>query len=244
MPYADSTLRDRSMVSSAKRRETWSQHAHSCVNSRYHRVGRLYHSSWNSATVQQLTPDHQQCATATLGFSVWMYAVLAPVSIIYKPEHNLQTAAINTLIASAYHLPATACNMFSQKCVLPVPLLLTKEGSKFQHPPLDGSMTIPQIYDWHYAHSPDHPAFVFKDPICGDIKRLTYREIVPAMHMAARSILREIGTYSPHPTSAMYGPIAIVANTGLFAPSVCGSVSAHNCIPQTQSRTSAQLAVC
>ncbi len=48
--------------------------------------------------------------------------------------------------------------------VLPAPPLnhgLT--STTFVAPPLDGSMTVPQMFDHHAVHSPNHPVFLYED---------------------------------------------------------------------------------
>lgn len=36
-------------------------------------------------------------------------------------------------------------------------------STTFVAPPLDGSITIPQMFDHHAAHSPNHPVFLYED---------------------------------------------------------------------------------
>ncbi|KAI0070731.1 acetyl-CoA synthetase-like protein, partial [Panus rudis PR-1116 ss-1] len=50
--------------------------------------------------------------------------------------------------------------------VLPIPQLPRTqclEETAFKQPPLDGTMTVPEMYDWHLEHSPDHPLFAYAD---------------------------------------------------------------------------------
>lgn len=58
--------------------------------------------------------------------------------------------------------------------------------SNFTTPPLDGSLTIPEIYDWHYKHNPNYPVFKYADG--HNVKHLLYSDLVPAAHRAGRYI--------------------------------------------------------
>ncbi|KAF8873111.1 acetyl-CoA synthetase-like protein [Infundibulicybe gibba] len=78
--------------------------------------------------------------------------------------------------------------MGDSNILLPLPVLGEKDCN-FKPPPLDGSITIPEIYDWHQLHNPDHPVFTYKSEI--GLVRLTYSAVTPAVHRAARFIMRE-----------------------------------------------------
>ncbi len=80
----------------------------------------------------------------------------------------------------------------------------------FQAPPLDGSLTLPEIYDWHAEHSPDHPLFLYGDPE-GPVHTITWVEAVRAIHRAGRIVQNAMG---PVPSSAV-PVVAILANTGV-----------------------------
>ncbi|GJE98661.1 acetyl-CoA synthetase-like protein [Phanerochaete sordida] len=102
----------------------------------------------------------------------------------------------------------------AKRCVLPVPTPPPKEGCTFQHPPIDGSLTVPELYDWHYEHNPTQPVFVYKDRERNELVHLTYRDVVPAIHRAGRRVADAAGIdlgASPPPTTV--GPIAIVATS-------------------------------
>jgi len=66
------------------------------------------------------------------------------------------------------------------------------ESFTFEPPPLDGSIPFPELYDWQYYHSPDHPLFIFNDPSpSGPGKTRVYRwkTVVPVIHRTGRRIL-------------------------------------------------------
>lgn len=57
----------------------------------------------------------------------------------------------------------------------------------FRLPPLDGSLLVSEIFDWHYEHSPDHPMFRYDD--AGTTKTLNWSDFIPAVHRASRFLL-------------------------------------------------------
>lgn len=80
----------------------------------------------------------------------------------------------------------------------------------FQAPPLDGSLTVPEIYDWHAEHSPEHPLFLYGDPE-GPVHTITWAEAVRAIHRAGRIVQNSVGPVAS-PTVPV---VAILANTGM-----------------------------
>ena len=98
-------------------------------------------------------------------------------------------------------------------CVLPIPERPAKPGCAFKTPPLDGSLTLPEIYDWHAEHNAQYPLFVYHDRIREELVRLSYAEVVGAAHRAGRLVLAAIGIDRDCP-SAKCGPVAILARTG------------------------------
>ncbi len=99
---------------------------------------------------------------------------------------------------------------------LPAPPPTQALSSKtFKTPPLDGSLTFPEIYDWHLEHTPSHPLFVYSD---GDDKEQTilWPEAVHAVHRAGRivrSLLSPGDTVDVNRTPSV---VAILAGTGAF----------------------------
>ncbi|KAJ3522383.1 hypothetical protein NM688_g8882 [Phlebia brevispora] len=60
-------------------------------------------------------------------------------------------------------------------------------SATFQAPPLDGSLTLPEIYDWHAEHSPEHPLFVYGNEE-GPVHTITWAEAVRGIHRAGRIV--------------------------------------------------------
>ena len=70
---------------------------------------------------------------------------------------------------------------------LPLPPLPRTQGLSsptFKLPPLDGSLILPHVWDWHYETSPDHPVMVYSDDD-GSTTIIRMKEVVHAIHRAA-----------------------------------------------------------
>ena len=66
------------------------------------------------------------------------------------------------------------------------------DSPTFKPPALDGSIPFPELYDWQYHHSPDHPVFVFNDPSPSgpdDVRVYCWKTVVPVIHRTGRHIL-------------------------------------------------------
>ncbi|EJC99607.1 acetyl-CoA synthetase-like protein [Fomitiporia mediterranea MF3/22] len=59
----------------------------------------------------------------------------------------------------------------------------------FIRPPLRGSLTIPELYDWHYEHNRNYPLFIYEDEP-GIIRSISMGEAVQGLHRATQ-YLRE-----------------------------------------------------
>ncbi|PBL03992.1 NRPS-like enzyme [Armillaria gallica] len=65
--------------------------------------------------------------------------------------------------------------------------LLTPQGVSsltFKPPPLDGSLTFPELFDYNATHSPKHPLFRYNDPDNGGFRTILWEEGVAAFHTA------------------------------------------------------------
>ncbi|KAH8100027.1 acetyl-CoA synthetase-like protein [Cristinia sonorae] len=76
---------------------------------------------------------------------------------------------------------------FVQRPVTGIPKNQGLSSKTFRVPPLDGSLTIPEIWDWHLEYSPEHPLFVFNDEKGQEVV-IRFREAVHAMHRAGRLV--------------------------------------------------------
>ncbi|KAJ7930505.1 hypothetical protein B0H13DRAFT_2532734 [Mycena leptocephala] len=79
-------------------------------------------------------------------------------------------------MAQPWHLP-------------PPPQTQARSSSTFVPPPLDGSLTIAQLYDWHFQNTPNHRLFVYARAD-GSIRIIYWPEAVQAIYMGAK-ILRD-----------------------------------------------------
>jgi acyl-CoA synthetase (AMP-forming)/AMP-acid ligase II len=86
--------------------------------------------------------------------------------------------------------------------------------SSWSPPPVDGSLTVPEIFDWHYEHNPDHISFVYPDGD-GSPKQITMKEAVRAMHRAGRYYTQKFTDLGYPPDIHNAPVIAIYAATGV-----------------------------
>jgi hypothetical protein len=89
-----------------------------------------------------------------------------------------------------------------------------KTDSNFTQPPLDASLTIPELYDFHYKFNPDHHVFIYKHRHDG-VKHLNFSHVVPAADRAARYVA-DIANINLDADSFINTPIAILATSGGF----------------------------
>lgn len=82
----------------------------------------------------------------------------------------------------------------------------------FRPPPLDGSLTLPELYEWHLEHSPEHKLFVFANDK-GETRTICWPEAVRAIHVGAKLVKKTLsGTVS----SSDPPVVAILSPSGPF----------------------------
>lgn len=85
--------------------------------------------------------------------------------------------------------------------IVPLPALPTTQGlssSTFCQPPLDGALTISEMWDWHAEHSPEHPVFMHSDD-SGSVSTIYWPEARRALHRAGWFVKDFVaGHPSPH----------------------------------------------
>ncbi|EPS94433.1 hypothetical protein FOMPIDRAFT_1038850 [Fomitopsis schrenkii] len=86
--------------------------------------------------------------------------------------------------------------MDTRKTFPPLPRVHALSSATFRTPPAENlSLTLPEIFDWHLEHSPNHRLFLF--PLGdGTVKTITWAEEVRAMHRGAGIIHSRLGTAS------------------------------------------------
>jgi hypothetical protein len=76
----------------------------------------------------------------------------------------------------------------------------TRQGASsttWSCPPLDASLTLPQVVDWHYTHSPNHPFFVYsKSEEEQEPSVITWKDAALSIHHTARSFIDLVGNGS------------------------------------------------
>ncbi|KAK0444273.1 uncharacterized protein EV420DRAFT_1277509 [Desarmillaria tabescens] len=100
----------------------------------------------------------------------------------------------------------------------------------FVPPPLDGSLSLPEIYDYNAIHSPDHLVFVYDDDNDG-VKKLVWSELGQAMHRAA-SVVRRNLKEQHRSTSTVVAILANVADIFSYFTTIMGILRAgHQAFP-------------
>lgn len=75
--------------------------------------------------------------------------------------------------------------MSQPRSLPPPPQTQAHFSSTFKAPPLDGTLTIAQIYDWHFLNTPNHPLFVYaRDD--GSTRTIYWPEAVRAVYAGAK----------------------------------------------------------
>lgn len=97
-------------------------------------------------------------------------------------------------------------------------------SATFQQPPLDGSLTVPELFAWHAKHSPIHPVFVHpnSDPsITDSIVTIHYPEVYRAIIAAAKLVKEALANHEvqQQPTNEIpvIGILAIAGKIRLAA---------------------------
>ncbi|KAF9042789.1 acetyl-CoA synthetase-like protein [Hymenopellis radicata] len=89
------------------------------------------------------------------------------------------------------------------------------DRATFSPPPVDGSLSIPELFDYNGVHSPDHPAFVYSDK--SSLRTITWSHASHAVNRAASFIRQQVEQNGPHNDRATI--IAILANLDTFTSS-------------------------
>ncbi|KAH7886572.1 acetyl-CoA synthetase-like protein [Phlebopus sp. FC_14] len=100
----------------------------------------------------------------------------------------------------------------------------TSPTCSFAVPKLDGSLTLPESYNWHYDNNPDHPVFTYVDQF-GHLTTLTYADVVPASHRAGRHVMNtcNISVNADRPVVAI---VAATTSTIVYATVLIGMLLA------------------
>ncbi|TFY82997.1 hypothetical protein EWM64_g1012 [Hericium alpestre] len=78
----------------------------------------------------------------------------------------------------------------------PVPATQVLNSATFHAPSLDGTLSLPELYDWQLEHSPLHPLFTYADND-GSIKDILWKEAMQAIRRYATVACKTLGFDSP-----------------------------------------------
>ncbi len=76
----------------------------------------------------------------------------------------------------------------------PIPKTQALSSSTFKHPPLDGSLNLPEIYEWNVQNNPNHPVFVFPDSD-GKERLILWPEFFSAIRNVTRQVRNAIASH-------------------------------------------------
>ena len=94
----------------------------------------------------------------------------------------------------------------------PPPPTQALNTTTFTPPPLDLSLTLAELIDFHRVHSPNHVVYVYED-VPGERKQIAFSTWIRAIHRAGRHV-RELFQL-PEPQAGSAKPvIAMLANSG------------------------------
>lgn len=94
----------------------------------------------------------------------------------------------------------------------PPPLTQALGTTTFVPPPLDLSLTVAEIIDFHRTHSPNHIVYVYEDTP-GDCKRITFSPWIRAIHRAGRYV-RDLFRLPEAQVGRVKPIISMLANSG------------------------------
>lgn len=105
--------------------------------------------------------------------------------------------------------------VLDMKPIPPPPPTQVLSSKTFRAPPLDGSLSIPEMYNWHMKNTPNHPLLEYADED-GTVKTILWPEATKAVHRAARIIRQKMGCHPEECPDTSQSPpvVAIVAAIG------------------------------
>ncbi|KAK0216122.1 hypothetical protein IW262DRAFT_1449678 [Armillaria fumosa] len=85
----------------------------------------------------------------------------------------------------------------THKAIPPPPHKQAVESTTFRTPPIDGSFSLQQMYDWHLQYSPNHRLFVYARED-GSVRTICWPEAVAAIYTGAR-LMKSLVPYNDKP---------------------------------------------
>ncbi|SJL02284.1 uncharacterized protein ARMOST_05610 [Armillaria ostoyae] len=90
----------------------------------------------------------------------------------------------------------------TQRLIPPPPQKQGEKSATFRSPPIDGSFTLQQMYDWHLVNSTNHRIFVYaRDD--GSTRTIYWPEAIAAIYTGARLMKRRIPARHKRPVVAI-----------------------------------------
>lgn len=106
--------------------------------------------------------------------------------------------------------PSSFPDMAQPRHLPPPPQTQARSSSTFVPPPLDGGLTIPQLYDWHFHRTTNHRLFVYPRAD-GSVRTIYWPDGVQAVYVGAK-ILRQRFKWVPGVVETSV--VAILASSG------------------------------
>lgn len=85
----------------------------------------------------------------------------------------------------------------------------------FVTPPIDGSLTMAEIFDFHAEHSPEHPYFIYEDQSTHEIIPVTWKSLRDATRRVAR-IVHSHNVPSDPPAPRIIAILALIDTVSFF----------------------------
>ncbi|KAJ8463962.1 hypothetical protein ONZ45_g17399 [Pleurotus djamor] len=152
------------------------------------------------------------CGTATLAPQA-LGGVVNTHLLVYETSNlRIVDASVFPLIFAA-HLQATVYAVAEKDSCM-----------TFKTPPLDGTLSLPEIYDWHLDNSPDHPVFVYQTE--SQPHPISWSRVVQEIHNAVPFFSSKL---ADEPTSKVVGLLAVTDACTYFV--ACMSIMRAGFIP-------------
>jgi len=74
------------------------------------------------------------------------------------------------------------------KLLPPVPNPQALSSSTFKAPPVDGSLTVSELFDYNAEHSPQHPIFIYEEPSTKKLTPVNWKSLRRATHRVAQIV--------------------------------------------------------
>ncbi len=117
----------------------------------------------------------------------------------------------DSYITAVLHL----CLQFGMAFLLPPPNKTLHCIDGWTVPPLDGSLTVPEIYDFHYDNNSNHAVFAYGNPEGNGITFVPYSKVIPAAHRAGW-LIAKAANFDLQQDRAVRPLVAVLAASGKF----------------------------